>query len=96
MNVVYRKKEYKVYSVGNGFIIHNTKYDFETHHTHINNYKTCIYIINLCIHKSIPYRLSTYLLTSITRITGDKVYKNNIQEIINSKNRNNNYYKRKG
>lgn len=79
LNTVYRKKKYKIYSAGNEYIIHNSNLDFENHHTHISNFNTCVYIINLCIHKSVPKHLSDYLLISIIRLTDDNVYKKQIE-----------------
>ena len=95
MVVVYRKKNFKVYDVGKGFIIHNSSLDFQNHHTHINNYNTCKYIINLSLHKTVPYHLSDYLLVSLIRLSNDKEYIENIERLLenNKKKREN---KRKG
>ena len=79
LTTIYRKRNFKIYDAGKEYIIHNTKLDFNNHHTHINNFHTCKYIIDLCIHKTVPYHLSDYLLTSIVRITEDKCYKKAIE-----------------
>lgn len=79
LNTIYRKRNFKIYDAGKEYIIHNTKLDFHNHHTHINNFHTCKYIIDLCIHKTVPYHLSDYLLVSIIRITEDKCYKKAIE-----------------
>lgn len=73
-NTIYKKKNFKIYSAGKGYIVHNTKLDFHNHHTHINNFHTCKYIIDMSLHKSIPYHLSNYLLISLIRLTNDKDY----------------------
>ena len=63
---IYKKKNYKIYDAGNGkYIIHNTNLDFENHHSHVHNFNTCKYIIDLCINRTVPYYLSEYLLESI-------------------------------
>lgn len=72
---IYKKKNYKIYDAGNGkYIIHNTNLDFENHHSHVHNFNTCKYIIDLCINKTVPYYLSEYLLESILRLSNDKSY----------------------
>lgn len=80
MNVLYRKKNYKIYDANGGYIVHNTKLPFQGHHSHINNFHTCKYIIDLCIHKSIPKeKISDYLLISILKLADDSDYKSKIE-----------------
>ena len=57
MNTIYKKKEFKIYDANGQFIIHNSKLDFHSHHTHVNNFHTCKYIIDLCIYKHIPEKV---------------------------------------
>lgn len=83
MVVIYKKKNYKIYDAGREYIVHNTDLDFKNHHTHINNFHTCKYIIDLCIHKTVPYHLSDYLLVSILRLSNDKSYKYKIETMLN-------------
>lgn len=90
-NVVYRKKNYRIYDVGEEFVIHNTSYDFESHHTHINNFKTCKYIIDLCLHRTVPYHLSDYLLISILRLSDDEEYKSKIRKVLDENKRRRQY-----
>lgn len=82
MNIIYSKKNYNIYIVDRQcFIIHNTKKKFEDGHTHIKNYNTAKYLINLCIHRSIPEKhLSDYLLESIVRLSTDTEYINQIKQ----------------
>lgn len=87
MVTVYKKMNYKIYSDKNGYIVHNTRLNFDQHHTHINNYNTCKFIIDLCIHKSTPRHLSDYLLVSLLRLTDDKKYKDSIYSILNKSNK---------
>lgn len=91
LNTIYKKKNFKIYDVGKEYIVHNMKLPFETGHTHINNFHTCKYIIDLCIHKTIPHHLSDYLLYSIIRITEDKQYKSQIKKILNQSNNKKHY-----
>lgn len=83
MVVIYKKKNYKIYDVGKEYIVHNTSLPFEGHHSHINNYNTCKYIIDLCIYKTVPHHLSDYLLVSILRLSNDKQYKYKIETLLN-------------
>ena len=80
---IYKKKSFKIYDAGKGYIVHNSNLEFHNHHTHINNFHTCKYIIDLCIHKTIPRHLSKYLLVSIIRLTNDNAYRNKIERILN-------------
>lgn len=82
LNTIYKKKNFKIYDAGREFIIHNTNLDFHNHHTHINNFHTCKFIIDLCIHKTVPNHLSNYLLESIIRLSNDNLYKRKIEEKI--------------
>ncbi len=81
---IYTKKQFKIYRIApNGFIVHNTSKVFKVGHTHINNYNTAKYIINLACNKSIPKkRLSNYLLESLIRISTDEKYKLCIQRLM--------------
>lgn len=86
MVVVYRKKNFTVYSnLKHGFIIHNTHKPFEIGHTHINNFNTAKYIINIALHKSVPYHTSNYILESITRVSEDENYINTIKSLYTKK-----------
>lgn len=82
---MYKKKNYKIYSAGNEFIIHNSNKPFNDGHSHVKNFKTCVYLINLSIHKSIPHHLNTYFLVSLLRISDDKEYQRKIQELLYAK-----------
>lgn len=87
-NQVYSKNEYSIIQVSRGFVIINRRKKFLEGHTHIKTFKTAKYLIDLAIHDSMPYNLSLYLLTSLTRITENESYKQKILDLItNKKNR---------
>lgn len=67
MNVIYRKKNYNIYRVGNGYIVHNTNKPFKIGHTHISNYNTAKTILNFSFHKSIPNHLNKYPITEYNK-----------------------------
>ena len=94
-NQVYSKSEYLIIQVSKGFIIINRRKKFLEGHTHIKNFNTAKYLVDLAIHNSMPYNLSLYLLTSLTRITEDDTYKQKIRDLIaNKKNRGLRRYRR--
>lgn len=83
MNVIYTRKNYKIYKVNKGeFIVHNTNKQFNQGHTHINNFNTAKYIISMSLNSLVPKKkLSNYLLESIQRISTDKSYIGKIENL---------------
>lgn len=94
MNQVCSKQSYNIYKVSGGFIIHNTAKEFKDGHTHLNSYKSARYLVDLAIHKSIPYHLDRYRLISLIRITEDEEYKGKILELLQNKRSKDNYINR--
>lgn len=85
MNTVYHKRNFNVYSVNKKeFIVHNASLNFNEHHTHINRFSTAKYLINISIYKTIPKRLSDYLIVSLIRLTDDNEYKDKLYELLHS------------
>lgn len=82
--IVYSKKNMRIYRINpNAFIVHNENKDFKSGHTHINNYNTAKYILNLVYHSSIPQKkISNYLLESIIRLSTDKYYIEQIKQLM--------------
>lgn len=83
-NIIYSNKGYNIYRLKPGaFIVHNTRKPFESGHTHINNYNTAKYVIDMSCNKLIPKKhLSRYLIQSIIRISDDKDYIDKIQKLL--------------
>ena len=71
---VYQKEQYKVYRAGNGYIVHNSYYEFKEKHNHINNFKTAEKLIHCVINGEIPRSFNCYLLRSLIRISDDVEY----------------------
>ncbi len=83
MVVIYKKKNFKIYDAGTNYIVHNTRLNFKEHHTHIKNFHTCKFLIDMSIHESIPEKhLSDYLLVSLIRLSNNKVYINKLNHIL--------------
>lgn len=73
--LIYKKRNFNIYDSGKDqYIIHNTNHEFSSHHTHVRNFKTCKFIIDLAIHKTIPKHLSNYLIISLIRLSDDCDY----------------------
>lgn len=94
MNQIYQRKHYKVYQTDNGYIVHNCKMkDFA--HSHIQNYKACLWIIDLLIHKKCPYNIPKYFVISLIRLTDDEKYLEKLNAILDKKSKKkDNYYNR--
>lgn len=81
---IYKKKYFNLYSNQEGYIIHNTHKDFQKGHTHINNYNTAKFLINLALYKTVPDKnMSKYLYQSLIRISSDQTYINKIRKRMN-------------
>ena len=49
--------------------------DFSIGHTHINNFNTAKFLVDLALHKSLPKKkITNYLLDSLIRISTDSSY----------------------
>lgn len=83
LNTVYKMRNYKIYDAVNGYIVHNTSLPFEGHHTHVNNFNTCKYLINMSLYKRVPKHLSDYLLVSLIRLSDSKSYTHKIEQLLN-------------
>ena len=68
-----------------GYIIHNAQKQFKEGHSHIKNYKTAVYLIDLALHKSIPHHLHLYFLETLVRVSTDDTYIRKLQELIKTK-----------
>jgi len=86
MDILYDKRNFIIYDAGDEVIIHNTEKEFSTGHTHIRNFDTAVYIIDIMIKKAIPHHLHIYLLTSLVKLSNNEQYINKVSELINSKN----------
>lgn len=83
MNTIYHKRNFNIYSVNKReFIVHNSALPFEKHHTHINRFSTAKYLINISIYKTLPKRLSDYLIISLIRLTDDLEYIERLETLL--------------
>ena len=79
---IYQRKEYSIYKVSNGYIVHNTKKMFKEGHTHVNNYFKAKSIIDLAIRKKVPEKINKWEVESLIRITNDNAYRNRLRSLL--------------
>jgi len=82
---IYTKKNFAIIDMDEGYIVINKDKEFKQGHTHITNFNTAKYLIDMVSHKRIPYHLPIYLLISLKRLSDDEVYAYKITELIENK-----------
>ena len=85
MNQIYSKDNFVIIRADAEFIVINKDKQFKDGHTHIRNFKTAKYLIDMVIHKRIPYHLPMYLLVSLRRLSADDIYTQKLQRLITIK-----------
>ena len=85
MNQIYSKESFVIIRADAEFIVINKDKQFKDGHTHIRNFKTAKYLIDMVIHKRIPYHLPIYLLVSLRRLSADDNYIQKLQRLITIK-----------
>ena len=85
---VYAKKNFSIIDMDEGYIVINKNKKFKSGHTHVRNFKTAKYLVDMVLHKRMPNHLPVYLLVSLKRISDDEAYIRKIAGLIeNKKNR---------
>lgn len=79
---VYQRKEYAIYQVRNGYVVHNTKMKFEKGHTHVHNYYKAKSIVDLAVRKKKPNRPVKWEIECLTRIANDVRYIEKLKELV--------------
>ena len=79
---IYQKGSFAVYKMDIGFIVHNTDYDFESAHTHLNSFNMCMSVIDNCLKHKKPKTKNRYILESHKRICKDEKYYNFIEQLM--------------
>lgn len=92
---IYAKKNFIIIDMDEGYIVVNKDKEFKQGHTHITNFKTAKYLIDMVLYSRIPYHLPVYLLVSLQRLSTDEKYKEKIEGLImNKKDKENKYVNR--
>ena len=82
---IYTKKNFSIIDMDEGYIVINKDKEFKQGHTHIANFNTAKYLIDMVLHSRIPYHLPIYLLISLQRLSDDENYKEKIEGLIQNK-----------
>ena len=82
---IYERKEYIILKVKRGYIVYNTKKEFEHGHTHLQSFEMSKTIIDNSIRKKRPKTNNIYLIESHIRVTNDSKYKQVLEELIEAK-----------
>lgn len=75
---VFTRKEFSIYRVRDGYIVHNTNKPFEKGHTHIHSFNKAKSLVDLCIRKKTPNTLRRWEIESLIRISNNQTYKNKL------------------
>lgn len=92
---IYTKKNFAIIDMDEGYIVINKDKEFKQGHTHITNFNTAKYLIDMVLYSRMPYHLPIYLLISLQRLSADENYRDKIGELIkNKRNKENKYVNR--
>ena len=82
---IYTKKNFAIIDMDEGYIVINKDKEFKQGHTHITNFNTAKYLIDMVLYSRMPYHLPIYLLISLQRLSTDENYRDKIGELIQNK-----------
>lgn len=91
MKKLLSKGDYDIYQVDDGYVVHNRRMEGFAH-SHIKNYKTATWIVDLSIKHKLPQNLPKYLVISLLRINDNEKYLININALLEKRNRKKIYY----
>ena len=94
---IYERNEFIILRVKKGFIVYNTKKEFENGHTHLQSFEMSKTVINNNIRKKRPKTHNIYLIESHIRVSNDEKYKQILEEMLEAKKdktKDNKYYKK--
>lgn len=79
--VIYRKDEFIILKVSEGFIVYNTKKEWENGHSHLKSFKAAKTAINLVQKGKLPKSRGFYYLTTLQRISTEEKYIERIEQL---------------
>lgn len=82
---VYTKQHFNIYRVGKEHIVHNTRKEFSTGHTHVKSFNYAKQLIHNVLGAKRPKTRNLYLLESHKRIADDDRYIQLIEELKTSR-----------
>lgn len=78
---IYRKDEFIILRASKGFIVYNTKKEWESGHSHLRSFKAAKTAINLVRKGKMPRSRGFYYLTTLQRIATDERYVARIEQL---------------
>lgn len=78
---IFQRKEYSIYKVSDGYIVHNTNKEFRIGHTHVRSFKKAKSILDLCVRKKLPNTPRTWEIESLMRVTNNQTYRNKLRDL---------------
>lgn len=78
---IFQRKEYSIYKVSDGYIVHNTNKEFRIGHTHVRSFKKAKSIVDLCVRKKLPNTPREWEIESLMRITNNNTYRNKLRDL---------------
>lgn len=79
---IFQRKEYSIYKVGDGYIVHNTNKEFRIGHTHVRSFSKAKSIVDLCVRKKLPNTPREWEIESLMRITNNNTYRNKLRDLL--------------
>lgn len=78
---IFQRKEYSIYKVSDGYIVHNTNKEFRIGHTHVRSFNKAKSIVDLCVRKKLPNTPREWEIESLMRITNNQTYRNKLRDL---------------
>jgi hypothetical protein len=78
---IFQRKEYSIYKVKRGYIVHNTNKEFRIGHTHVRSFKKAKSIVDLCVRKKLPNTPREWEIESLMRVTNNQTYRNKLRDL---------------
>lgn len=79
---IFQRKEYSIYRVRDGYIVHNTNKEFKRGHTHVRSFNKAKSIVDLCVRKKLPDTPRAWEIESLMRITNNNTYRNKLRDLL--------------
>lgn len=79
---IFQRKEYSIYKVSEGYIVHNTNKEFRIGHTHVRSFNKAKSIVDLCIRKKLPNTPRKWEIESLMRVTNNNTYRNKLRNLL--------------
>lgn len=83
--VLYAEDGYIIFRSGTGYIVHNTRKEFSTGHSHLRGFKPCKDAIFFVRNRKIPKRTNFYYLRTLQRLSEDDKYVEQIEQLIGTR-----------